>query len=125
MENSVQRKARMILAGLAAMPAIATAKAGSEVIQSNGYCAPYSDCDESSANLTQVTGLSAQELKQGRDLVSELNQLDVVTAKEIVLTKAPRVPYMYNMPVPAEVDSARVKNLERLTKLRAMIEAAK
>lgn len=126
MENPIQRKAKLILAGLAAMPVVAASAADAQQIQPSAYCSNYSDCqDNSNAELRVTTGLTTEQLEEGRQLVRELNQLDVVTAKEINLTKAPRIPYFYNMPNPAEVDAARTKNLERLTKLRNMIEAAK
>jgi hypothetical protein len=128
-ENGIQKKAMMILAGLAAMPSIASAATGE--VQSNKYCAPYSDpCQPKQEQQVPdetpvVTGLSVQELAEAKTLVTELNQLDVVTATEMNLTKAPVIPYRYNQPAPEAVDAARAKNLERLAKLRAMIEAAK
>jgi len=125
MENTVQRKARLILAGLAALPAIAMASGNVNQVQSNSYTDPEKETLEDLSDLQETTGLSKQELAEGKTLVHELNQLDVITVKEINLTKAPRIPYMYNMPLPAEVDAARVQNLERLAKLRNIIEAAK
>ena len=65
------------------------------------------------------------ELRQARELVSQLNAQDIVTVQSVNLTKAPRIPYLYNLPAAGEVDDARMQNLRRLAKLRAMIEAAK
>jgi hypothetical protein len=124
MGNDIQLKAKMILAGLAAaVPAIATAN--TDGVQTQSYCAPYNEQCQAPSEDSKVTGLTDAELAEGKQLVQELNQLDVVTVTEINLTKAPRNPYRYNFPDPADVADAKSKNLERLAKLRAMIEAAK
>lgn len=123
MESDVQRKARLLLAGLAAMPMMAAANPNQ--IQPNSYCSPYADCQEIPDEQIELTGLTAQELREGRSLVNELNLLDVIKVQELVLTKAPRIPYRYNMPEPTDVEAARLKNLERLAKLRLIVEAAK
>jgi hypothetical protein len=123
--NDIQKKAKLILAGLAVMPAMASAA------QTNAYHCPYNVCDsedvldQSEQMLSQVTGLSVAELRAGKDMVRELNSLDVISVREVNLTQAPRISYHYNMPLPVDVQAARAKNLERLEKLRHIIEAAK
>lgn len=124
MENNAQRKARLILAGLAALPTIATAQSNPNKVQFNAYCSPYTDECVPEENLSKESGLSRQELNESRQLVKELNQLDVVTATQVNIERAPRQPY--NMPpLQSDIDEARKENLERLAKLRTMIEAAR
>ena len=127
MGNEIQKKAKLILAGLVTMPVMAHAAATSGA-QPNGYCSPGDlDCRHEHvvpSDLSQLSGLSEQEIKDIRNLVSELNKLDVVEAKEII-TQAERIPYRYNLPAPGDVQDARAQNLARLAKLRLLIEAAK
>ncbi|MES2856214.1 MAG: hypothetical protein V4692_10145 [Bdellovibrionota bacterium] len=124
MGNDVTLKAKMILAGLAALPGIATAAANDQV-QANVYCSPYSESGEASDMTAGLTGLTANELCQAQNLVGELNRLDVVVVEQMKLKKAVTVPYRYNIPDPSDIAAARETNLERLVKLRKMIEAAK
>lgn len=123
MENNVQRKARLILAGLAVMPAMASA--AMPEVQANGYSSPYGENEELPVDLMTTTGLTRAELQEGKDLVRQLNQLDVISVREINLTQAPTVPYRYGIPDPQDLSAARSENLERLVKLRNIIEAAK
>jgi len=81
MENTVQRKARLILAGLAALPAIAMASGNVNQVQSNGYTDPEKETQEDLSDLQETTGLSKQELAEGKTLVHELNQLDVIICR--------------------------------------------
>lgn len=128
MENNLQRKAKMILAGLAAVPAVGAAN-DSQSVQVSRYCSPYSDnCNieqQAQEEVVSHSGLNEHELQEARRLVTELNSLDVVTATDLKLDKARGIPYRYNMPDSRDLERVRSKNLDRLGKLRAMIEAAK
>lgn len=124
MESDIQRRARLLLASLAAVPVIAGTVANAEV-QPNAYRLPYGDDQAVDFETGTFTGLTQAEIRESRELINTLNALDVVTVDKLNLTKAKPIPYRYNMPEQQDVQNARIKNLERLAKLRSMIEAAK
>ncbi len=97
MDNSVHKKANLILAGLAIMPSLATASNSVREAQPNAYCSPYSENQKVPNNLDETTGLSVQELQEGKDLVRVLNQLDVVAVSRLNLTEAPRLAALRKM----------------------------
>lgn len=121
---TIQQKAKLILAGLATVPAVGLAITDA-TIQNSPYRSPYSEPEQEPATTPNFTGLTREELRDAEALVKTLNRLDVVSVKDVNLSKARGVPYRYNIPEQSDIQEARIQNLERLAKLRAMIEAAR
>ncbi len=125
---NLKTKSKLMLAGLlgaGSYEAVAQGASDTVEVVSNRYGYGYGDNHVvPDSQLEMYTGLSQSEIHESRKLSRALNSLQIVEVKDMKLDQAPGNMNRYGLPEPEDREQARSNNIERLNRLRKLVEAS-